>query len=196
MVPRKFETGIGFLRTMAGMEEPHAASELTMDKRVDYLVAVASIVYADGRATTDELAVLGMLCSVLDLTPRGVEVVVAAARRPDPARVAEIVAGLEGDRLKHALLTDAILVAFADGRVAYEETREIAEFADALGIGIAQAALIGRYVEEIIVAADGHDLSKALAEGLAETHAQLQPARGVKWLYRKLVSARDDHLKK
>jgi tellurite resistance protein len=181
---------------MIGMEEPHAAGELTMDKRVDYLVAVASIVYADGRATTDELAVLGMLCSVLDLTPRGVDVVVAAARNPDPARVAEIVAGLEGDRLKHALLTDAILVAFADGRVAYEETREIAEFARAVGIGTAQATLIGRYVEEIIVAADGHDLSRALAEGLAEANAQLHPPRGVRWLYRKLVSAREGHLKK
>ena len=178
------------------MDEPHAASELTMDKRVDYLVAVASIVYADGRATTDELAVLGMLCSVLDLTPRGIDVVVAAAQKPDPARVAEIVAGLEGDRLKHALLVDAILVAFADGRVAREETREIAEFADAVGIGHAEAALIGRYVEEVIVEAEGHELSKALALGLAESHAQLQPPRGVKWLYRKLVSARDDHLKK
>jgi hypothetical protein len=35
---------------------------------------------------------LGTLRNVLDLTPRGVEVVLAAARHPDPARVAEAVA--------------------------------------------------------------------------------------------------------
>jgi tellurite resistance protein len=178
------------------MEEAHAAAELMMDKRVDYLVAVASIVYADGTASPDELAVLTMLCTVLDLTPRGVEVVVDAARRPDAARVAEIVAGLEGDRIKHALLTDAILVAFADGRVAREESREIAEFASALGVSAAHASLIGKYVEEVIVEAQGHELSRALSEGLAESHAEPQPARGVKWLYRKLIAAREAHLPK
>jgi tellurite resistance protein len=178
------------------MDEAHAASELHMDKRVDYLVAVASIVYADGNVSPDELAVMTMLCSVLDLTPRGVDVVLAAAVRPDPARVAEIVAGLEGDRLKHALLTDAILVSFADGRVAREESREIAEFASALGISAAEATVIGKYVEGVIVEAEGHSLSRALAEGLAEASAEPQPARGVKWLYRKLVAARAAHLPK
>jgi len=178
------------------MDEPHAADELSMEKRVDYLVAVGSIVYADGAASADELAVLTMLCSVLDLTPRGIEVVLTAARRPDAARVAEIVAGLEGAKLKQALLTDAILVAFADGRVAREESREIAEFASALGISAAEASQIGKYVEEVIVEAEDHALSRALAEGLAETGAVPQPARGVKWLYRKLIAAREAHLKK
>ena len=178
------------------MDEAHAASELHMDRRVDYLVAVASIVHADGNASPDELAVISMLCNVLDLTPRGVDVVLGAARRPDAARVAEIVAALEGDRLKHALLTDAILVSFADGRVAREESREIAEFASAVGISAAEASLIGKYVEEVIVEAEGHSLSRALAEGLAEINAVPQPARGVKWLYRKLVAAREAHLPK
>ncbi len=178
------------------MDEAHAAGELSMEKRVDYLVAVASLVYADGTASADELAVMSMLCNVLDLTPRGVDVVLDAARRPDAARVAEIVAALEGARIKQALLTDAILVAFADGRVAREESREIAEFASALGISAAEAAQIGRYVEEVIVEAEGHALSRALSEGLAEAGAVPQPARGVKWLYRKLIAAREAHLPK
>jgi hypothetical protein len=79
---------------------------------------------------------------------------------------------------------------FSDRQVAVSECIEIAEYAERLGVTTAQAVLIGRYVEHVLLHEEGTELSKALAEGLAEAQAQLHPARGLKWLHRKLEERR------
>jgi uncharacterized tellurite resistance protein B-like protein len=171
---------------MAMTEDTHAARDLPEERRYDYLVAIASVVCADGEVAEPELAVLRTLCDVLALPPGTCQKVLDGAKTPDLARVQEILANFRDEPLRFALMTDAILVTYADNKVAAGESKEIAEFADALGMTTSQAAMIGRYVEEVVVAHEGHALSKALAEGLADAAAHVHPPRGVKWLYRKL----------
>lgn len=167
--------------------EPHAALVLSEEKRRRYLVAAAAIVYADGVLDKIELEVLKLLARVLDLPEAVVDETLAQVKEPDRARIDEILGELDTEELRHALLSDAILLAFADGRVTASECREVAEYAERLGVSAAQAVLVGRYVEEVILGEEGHTLSRALAEGLADAKAALHPPRGLRWLYRKLT---------
>jgi hypothetical protein len=84
--------------------ETHAARSLPEEKRLEYLIAVASLVYADGDVDETELAVLRKLGAVLEITPAGMEKVVAAAKSPDHAQVAGILAHFRGEDLRYALL--------------------------------------------------------------------------------------------
>jgi uncharacterized tellurite resistance protein B-like protein len=173
---------------MAGFpEDPHPARDLPPDRRMDYLRAVAAMVYADGRVDDLELQVIRRLGHATGLGDDEIGNVVQSIRSPDRARIDAILASFAGETIRLALLGDAILVAFADGRVAAGESKEIAEYAEALGIETSQAVMIGRYVEEILVGNEGGELSRALADGLAEASAQIHPPRGVRWLYRKLT---------
>jgi hypothetical protein len=56
--------------------------------------------------------------------------------------------------------------------------RSIAEYAERRHISTAQAVLVGRYVEEVILAEEGHEMSKALAVGLADAQAHTAPSSG------------------
>jgi uncharacterized tellurite resistance protein B-like protein len=169
--------------------EPHAALSLGVDQRHRYLLAVAAIVYADGNLDPGEREVLRLLARVLELEePEAwADSALKQVRDPDRARIDEILGELQTEELRHALLADAILVAFADGRVTAGECREVAEYAERLGVSTAQAVAVGRYVEEVILGEEGHTLSKALAVGLADAKAELSPPRGLRWLYRKLT---------
>jgi uncharacterized tellurite resistance protein B-like protein len=147
---------------------------------------VAAIVYADDVMDPVEREVLELLERILHLPQGAAAEAIAQVKEPDRARIDEILGELQTDDLRHALLADAILVAFADGRVTAGESREVAEYAERLGMSTAQAGLVGRFVEEVILGEEGRTLSKALAEGLADARAALHPPRGLRWLYRKL----------
>lgn len=167
---------------------PHAACALPEPQRIEYLTAVASILHADGAVVDSEIAKLRALCDALDVSAAGTEEVVAAARQPDPARVSRIVAGYREKDLRFTLLTDAILLAYADGSVDVGESEEIASWAQVLDISTSQAVLIGRYVAEVVHGQDEGmgNLSKDLASGLAQFGPQV-PAKGsIRWLYVKL----------
>jgi len=168
-------------------EDPHKARSLPEDRRIDYITAVASVVHADGEVSELELEVLRLLGEVLDIPPTSMPRILEAACNPDHTRVEHILSTFRADPIRFALLTDAILVAFADEKLAAGETEEIAEFAEALHISTAQAVTIARYVESALVDSERHDLAKALAEGLADASSHVHPPRGVRWLYRKLT---------
>jgi uncharacterized tellurite resistance protein B-like protein len=168
-------------------EDPHPARALPTARRLEYLHAVAAMVHADGRVDDLEVEVLRRLGAVMELDDAQLDEMVRSVRAPDRARIDAILESFACESLRIPLLGDAILVAFADGRVAASESKEVAEYANALRIDLAQAVLIARYVEEVLVRNDGGELSKALAEGLADAASQIHPPRGVKWLYRKLT---------
>lgn len=167
--------------------DPHPARALDDEHRRRYLFAVAAVVYADGHVDREEIAALRVLAEAIDLPESVVDETVAAMREPVRQQADEILGEMASPALKLALLGDAILVTYADHRVSADECKEIAEYAERLGISTAQAVLVGRYVEEVILAEEGHELSKALAVGLADAQAHLHQPRGVKWLYRKLT---------
>ena len=133
--------------------------------RLDYLTVVASLVAADSHVADDELAPLEALCRELDCDPVPV---LASARTPDPAAVAAATARLARDRdLAVALLTDAVVIAFADGALAPGESRALAELEHALGLGRGQVAMVARYVESVVLGKDDAPLSRELAAGVA-----------------------------
>lgn len=169
----------------------HPARELPVEERRRYLLALAAMIYADGVRNETEVEALRHIGEVLALPSPVVEAAIESMREPDRAEVDRILGELKSDdALRWALLTDAILLIFSDRQVAVSECIEIAEYADRLGVSTAQAVLMGRYVEHVLLHEEGTELSKALAEGLAEAQAQLHPARGLKWLHRKLEERR------
>jgi uncharacterized tellurite resistance protein B-like protein len=169
---------------------PHPARALDEEHRRRYLQAIAAVVYADARAEQSELAALRVLGEEIGLPPAAVDETLAAVGEPDRQRIDEILGEIGPQELRLALLGDAILVTYADRRVSADECKEIAEYADRLGISTAQAVLVGRYVEEVILAEEGHEMTKALAVGLADAQAHLHHPRGVKWLFRKMIESR------
>jgi uncharacterized tellurite resistance protein B-like protein len=168
-------------------ETPHKARALPEDRRIDYLTAIASMVHADGHVDEVELEVLRLLGEAIEVPERVMPDVYEAARNPDHRRVEAILATFKADPLRFALLTDTILVAFADEKLAPGETEQIADVAEALDISRAHAVTIARYVESVLVDNDKKELAKALEEGLADAASHVHPPRGVKWLYRKLT---------
>jgi uncharacterized tellurite resistance protein B-like protein len=178
-------------------EPVHPARTLPEPERVDYLIAVASLVIADSHVDEAELAIMRRLCRALDVTPASEERVIEAAKSPDRAKVESVLHDVSRDvPLRVSLLADAIVVAFADGRLARAETAEIAALARKLSVSPAQAVLIARSVEEAVaeertskepeagVDSRGRPLSVLLAEGLTEDErARPQPAM-IRWLYR------------
>ncbi len=172
-------------------EDPHPVRKLEPGRRRDYLLAVAAMVYADGRIDDLELQVLRRLGRVIELDEPAVDEIVAMTTRldPDRAKVASIVASFARDEMRFPLLADAILVSFVDHRVAAAEAKEISEYARVLGIDDSQAVLMARYVEEVLIQNESGELSRALDLGLADAAASPSPQRGVKWLFRKLTES-------
>ncbi len=171
-------------------ENPHKARALPEDRRLDYITAIASVVHADGHVDEVELEVLRLLGEAIDLPPRFMPKVLEAARNPDHPELERILASFKADPIRFSLLTDAVLVAFADEKLEAGETEHIAEVAEALDISTAQAVTIAKYVESVLVDNDKKELAKALEEGLADAASQVHPPRGVRWLYRKLTGGR------
>jgi len=171
----------------------HAARGRSESERVDYLIAVASVVLADSHIDDAELAVLRRLCRALEVSSSSEEIVVEAAKSPARAKVESILGEIRRDvALRVSLLADAILVAFADGKLDRAETTLIADFAQRLSVSTGHAVMIARYVESVLMADrpgapravdDSKMLSSSLADGLtAEWQARPKPAV-VRWLY-------------
>lgn len=138
--------------------------------RVDYLTVVASLVAADHEVADAELVPLEALCRELAITDAERDAVLAFARTPEPARVDASLARLKGNvALRVGLITDAIVIAFADGKVAPGESAEIARLGHALDVHEGQITLIARYVEATILGRGDPSLSRELGDAVAQT---------------------------
>jgi len=150
-----------------------------MDERIDYLTAVASIAFADGTTDREELARINEMCAELGVTGEGAERVTAAASAPDRAQVEGILGRFAKTKLRVTMLIDAMVVAYADGRVDTGEAAEIARYAKVLGFTSEEVVRVGRYVEESLGGPQG---GEALADDLAAKLADLAadvPSQGV-----------------
>jgi uncharacterized tellurite resistance protein B-like protein len=141
--------------------------EAPVADRIDYLIAVASMAFADGATDKSELLKISEMCAELGVTADGAQRVSSAASVPNRAQIEQILARFRQSHLRVTLLIDAIVVAYADDRVAAGEVAEIAHYAKALDLDTAQAVLIGRYVEETLKGRGTETLSHELAQQLA-----------------------------
>jgi uncharacterized tellurite resistance protein B-like protein len=150
----------------------HPAVTLDEPQRAAYLRSVAALVLADGLVDPKELRSLSTLCKALEVSPETEQSVLAAAQKVDPEGADEWIRSIRNDpALSFALMIDAVVIVMADGKVASAEAEEIASLGRKLGISVAKAALIGRYVESVVMKGetdpDSNRLSRELAEGLA-----------------------------
>jgi uncharacterized tellurite resistance protein B-like protein len=135
---------------MAGAKHP--ASFLSEDERMDYLVAVASVSSADGEIDESELARVRALCDVLDLDEHARKRVMIAAEKPDGKTVERALAALAGrPAMSMSLLTDAIVVAFADDKLTGSEASELKRMAHRLDVTVEDAMLVAKYVESLVL---------------------------------------------
>jgi uncharacterized tellurite resistance protein B-like protein len=166
---------------------PHPARELPEPERIDYLTIVASVVLADHVADADEIAQITELCHEVGLSDAGREQVLESAKHPEPSVIDATLARLKAHiDLRVSLLTDAIVIAFADGKVAATESSVISRLADALDIESGQIGLIARYVESVILERDEQALSRELGKGIVAEH-RAGPGLGpsaIRWLHR------------
>ena len=162
----------------------HPAMALDANERIDYLCAAASIAYADGQTDSSELNVLREMCRLLDVGDGAERVLEAARQKPEAshARFEQI----KQRGLGVPLVTDAVVIAFADGQLAPGETKGIAAIVHLVGVTHAQAGLIGRYVEATVSGEDDGPLARELAEGLVREKVPVSSHHPVKWLYQKL----------
>jgi uncharacterized tellurite resistance protein B-like protein len=134
------------------MAAKHPASFLPEDERMDYLVAVASLVTIDGHADDAEIERLGTLCDALSVESAERRTVLASARKPDAKIVERSLKALAGrPAMSLSLLTDAIAIAFADEKLTDEESAEIARMAEKLRVSQADANLVAKYVESLVM---------------------------------------------
>lgn len=134
------------------MAAKHPASFLPEDERMDYLVAVASLVTIDGHADDAEIDRLGTLCDALSLEASDRRQVLASARKPEPKTVDRALTSLAGrPAMSLSLLTDAIAIAFADEKLTDEESTELARMAEKLRVSHDDANLVAKYVESLVM---------------------------------------------
>jgi uncharacterized tellurite resistance protein B-like protein len=143
----------------------HPASELSAEDRVRYLRAVAALVSVDSKVDASELAAIHVLAEELGVERSALDVD-AFAKDPDISLVEEALSKVDALGLGHALLTDAITIAFADGEVDPEESKVIAHYAHRLHVPIAQAGMLARFVAATHEARSAHELERELLAGL------------------------------
>ncbi len=146
-------------------------------ERLDYLIVLASVIASDGHVDAAELTALEGLCRDVQIGDADRERVLASARDHDAAVVAASLARVKGDvGLRVSLLTDAITIAFADGKLAPGESDVIQQLGEALEIAPAQIALIARNVEATILGhKDDQTLSRELGTGVAASERAHHP---------------------
>jgi len=157
----------------------HPARTLPEPQKIEYLLAVAQFVWADGVVARPEMRRLVDVCNALALSDAGREQLIAAAAEPDPTREEAAVRWIKDDvALRFSLMGDAILIAFADGILADPEAAEIVQLAQRMGVETVQAMAMARYVEGLLrVPSNKTDpsiraLSRQLEEALAKTDAK------------------------
>jgi uncharacterized tellurite resistance protein B-like protein len=166
----------------------HPALALEQPLRVAYVSTVASIVFADEDVAEEELAIVRQLCSGLELTGEGTAQVLEAIK---PA--AELASHHVYEQLREAglgvpLVTDAIIVAFADGRLSPGETKGLVAVAHLVGVTTAQCALIARFVDTQV--GDPDEAGALAAELTAALAVHGVPAHGphpIRWLHEHLA---------
>lgn len=144
--------------------------------RVDYLVAVASIVSADGQVDSSEIFALRELSLLFGLGPRSRSRVLAACEWP-PEDLPEILARLSGSPLRYGLMADLCFFAYEDGCLAEGEDLHIREFARTLGIGSEQTDALLRFARLTRLAMTAADDS--YARTLASSSREALAAAGV-----------------
>lgn len=166
----------------------HPVHALAASERVEYLLAVASLVAVDGATSPAALEDLRVLCREAGLTGSDVDRVLASASTPDLKRVdTELAQIAKRPELATSLLADAIAVAFSSDQLAAAKVTTLARMSERLGLGVAQAELIARHVESVRMggahAAHPH-LAKELGAALVGAHEKTRS--GVHWLSRLL----------
>jgi uncharacterized tellurite resistance protein B-like protein len=154
----------------------HPAEALSLDDRIAYLRAVAALVAVDAKIEDSEIAAIHALAAELHVDGAHLDVD-AFARDPDVALVESALSRIHTLELGHALLTDAITMAYADGEVAPDESRVITHYAHRLHVPIAEAGLLARYVASMHAAPDGHPLDHDLIAGIAAAEKLQSPGR-------------------
>ncbi len=171
----------------------HPVHDLSEAERVEYLLAVASLVSVDGALSHTALADLRILCGEAGLTTSDADHLLASAAAPDLKRVdVELAQIAKRPELATSLLADAIALAFSSDQLAAAKGPALARMSERLGLGVAQAELIARYVESVSMggehAAHPH-LAKDLGTALVGAHEKTRS--GVHWLSRILRAKRE-----
>jgi uncharacterized tellurite resistance protein B-like protein len=154
----------------------HPAEALSLDERVSYLRAVAALVSVDADIDASELDAIHVLADSLHVDRSALDVD-AFAKDPDIALVEEALSKVELAGLGHALITDAITIAFADGEVDPDESKVIAHYAHRLHVPIAQAGMLARFVAQAHEGAEAHALEAELIAGLNAAERVQSPGR-------------------
>ena len=148
-------------------QTPHPASTLSEQERSDYLVAVAFIALGDRAGDPTARSQLEAMGATLGISEDAARRAVDAAVSSDRAHASRVLANLRQSELRVALLTDVIVLAFADAQVATAEAASIAWLARQMNMTTADVVLIGRYVEGVVQGHSEEPLAKKLAEKLA-----------------------------
>ena len=171
---------------------PHPAAALPEPLRIEYIGALASLVLADGEPHPEELRRLRQLCAALGLGEASWATVECAIAGPNFARIEETLRIFkDNDGLRFHLMLDALVVAFADGKLDASESLELAGFASVLGFTSEQVLALSRYVEASPgsegAPQKGHHLTDALESGLEGIPVEPGSARAaVRWLNKTL----------
>jgi uncharacterized tellurite resistance protein B-like protein len=154
----------------------HPAESLSIEDRVAYVRAVAALIAVDGKVDDQEISAIHALAEEVHVDRAALDVD-AFAREPDVALVEAALSRVAELELGHALLTDTITMACADGTIAPDESRVIDHYAHRLHVPIAQAGLLARYVAATHAAPDGHPLDRDLISGIAAAEKLQSPSR-------------------
>ena len=173
----------------------HPAAALPEPLRIEYLGALASLVLADGTRHPEEQGRLRQLCSALGLPPAAWATVEGAMAAPNFARIEESLRIFKADEsLRFRLMLDAMVVAFADGKLDPSESLELAGFASVLGFTGEQVLTLARYVEATLgkpgASVTGPSLTATLESGLEGIPVEPGSARAaIRWLHKTLGPA-------
>jgi len=157
-------------------EGKHPLIDYPEDGKIAYLSIVASMAAADNEVADEEISALRELCKSVEISSKGLGLIMATAEDPSGAPIEEYLKQLSASELRFSLMTDIIAMAFADEKVTFEEEEEIGEIAKLLKIKPEQIGAIRKYVEAIHIAQTSGNTEETLkklggdvAAGLAST---------------------------
>ncbi len=167
----------------------HPARSEPLASRLAYAAVVATLATADKDVDVSELEDVRLLCKDLDIPDDAVDGIVARARRGDHDDIVVELRRLRESPLRFTVLTDMVVLGFADGRYSMDERRRVRAYATVLGVPDDQVVAIEqrviertqerRAIEEVVEAyAEGKDpwpmwanLAAGAAAGVVSTGA-------------------------
>lgn len=173
----------------------HPALGLAVAERHAYLTLLGSMVLADAKVDDRELAGLERLGTALELPGGTAGRALADARALDNDGTRVLARKFRDYFVRQQLLTDAIVISFADGVLDATEKDKIAALADNVGLSARQAAMIGRYVEQYLGAPDQTPelrakLGDELATGLGAMNDAPETSGVFAWVLAKICPHR------